>query len=285
MDARFSHLIVNGGVTPTLLATENPGADVQGILLRLVAGVARDLEGPPGRMEDRVHDIRVRMKKFRAILRLAESRMTGPAFARSDKLARTLKDYFGSARDNDVQTDLLLDLLDKSEAHATAKALGLMDRNPATETDPASARETCAQLAALVERFQLSGLTGDEVVEAWIASYRNSRRAMRACCRDANDDFLFHEWRKRVKEMLYQSVTIGPPLDKYVLRADRLASALGSHHDLAILTESLASGLAGSKAERAALARKKVVGRRAVAMGRKLFAEKPSVIHRKVRLP
>lgn len=285
MDSRFCHLIVNGDVSPTLLAAKNPGADVQGILRRLVAGVARDIEGPPERMEDRVHNIRVRMKKFRAILRLAESGIAGPAFARSDKLARTLKDYFGSARDNDVQADLLLDLLEKTEAHATATALGLNGRNPAVETDVTSARETCSQLSLLVERFQLSGLTGDDVVEAWISSYRNSRRAMRVCCRDASDDFLFHEWRKRVKEFLYQSVTVGPPLDKYVLKADRLASALGSHHDLAILTERLASRLAGSKAERVALSRKKVVGRRAVAMGRKLFAEKPSVIHRKIRLP
>ncbi len=285
MDARFCHLIVNGCVTPILLATKSPGRDLQGILRRLVAGVARDIDGPPERLEDRVHDIRVRMKKFRAILRLAESRIAGPAFARSDKLARTLKDYFGSARDNDVQTDLLLDLLEKTEARSTAEALGLMDRNPAMETDATSARETCSQLASQVERLQLSGLTGEDVIEAWIASYRNSRRTMRECCRDANDDFLFHEWRKRVKEFLYQSVTAGPPADKYVAKSDRLASALGSHHDLAILTERLASRLAGSKAERAALRRKKAVGRRALAMGHKLFADKPSVIQRKVRLP
>lgn len=280
MDGRFCLLLINGGVS--LLAAKNPGEDVRGVLRRLVARVARDIDALPERLEDRVHDIRVGMKKFRAVLRLADHTLKRPGFTKSDKLARRLKDHFGSARDKDVQTGLLLDLLEKSEAYATAAALGLTDANPARDPDVASARETCSLLASLVDRSRLGQLTGGDLAGAWLASYRSSRRAMRACRRDTGDDFLFHEWRKRVKTFLYQSATVGPPLDAFVPEADRLASVLGTHHDLAILTERLAMRLAGSKAERAALSKKERIARRALVMGRKLFSEKPSAIHGKV---
>jgi len=282
MDSRFCLLLLSGGVSTPLLAAEIPGRNVQGILRRLVAGVARDIAALPDRTEDRVHEIRVRMKKFRAVLRLAAPALTRPAFAKSDELARDLKDHFGSVRDDDVQAELLLDLLDKGEAVATASALGLHCRNPERQPDAAAARETCSALASLADHFQLEKLACGEVFEAWLGSYRRSRRAMRACLKETGDDLIFHEWRKRVKEFLYQSAAIGRPLDKFVPKADRLASVLGSHHDLAILTARLADRLAGSNAERAALAKKKLVARRALAMGGRLFAGKTSDVRGKV---
>jgi CHAD domain-containing protein len=282
---RFWCLLCNGGVNPTLLAAKNPGKDVQSGLLRLVAGVGRDIDGLPERSEDRVHDIRVRMKKFRAVLHLAESALKRPAFAKTDKLARRLKDHFGSLRDDDVLAELLLDLLDRAEALATAATLGLKCTNSERTPDTAPARKTCVALALLVEGFHLENLSGDEIAGAWLASYRSSRQAMSACRRDTKDDTAFHEWRKRVKQLLYQSAAIGPPLDKHALKADRLAAVLGAHHDLSILTDRLAGSPVSSKAERAALKRKCLVARRALAMGRKLFAEKPSAVRGKVRLP
>jgi CHAD domain-containing protein len=272
-------------VSPTLLASKSPGKDVQGILRRLVAAVAKDIEALPERTEDRVHDIRVRMKKFRAVLRLAESALKPGTLEKSDRLARSLKDHFGSARDNDVQKELLLDLLEKGEALAAVEALGLKADGPHFEAGTAPARETCAALASLVGHYHLAKLTCDGLLEAWLSGYRSSCRAMRACRKDAGDDFLFHEWRKRVKAFLYQSATIGPPLERFVPKADRLASVLGCHHDLAILTDRLAGCLAGSKAERSAITRKKLIARRALVLGGKLFSKKPSAIHKKALLP
>ena len=75
-------------MNPPLLASKIPGKDVQGILRRLVAGVPRDMDGLPERAEDRVHDIRVRMKKFRAVLRLPAPALQRPEFANSDNVVR-----------------------------------------------------------------------------------------------------------------------------------------------------------------------------------------------------
>ncbi|MFZ4775024.1 MAG: CHAD domain-containing protein [Terrimicrobiaceae bacterium] len=266
------------------LASECPGKDLQGVLKRLVAGVERDIRALPERPEDRVHDIRVRMKKFRAVLRLAESGLTKQSFLKADKMARTLKDHFGSARDQDVQRELLLDLLEKKEAIEAAAAIGLSKKDHKTlDHQEPSARELCGNLAALVSRFDLQGLTREDLLSAWTGSYRNSCRAMRACRKGRKDDFLFHEWRKRVKEFLYQSLAIGAPCDSFASRADKLSSVLGSHHDLSILSGRLAEHLPSSKAERAALLQKKIVARRALAQGRKIFSEKPSVVLRRTK--
>lgn len=273
---------MNGGVSPPLLAAKFPGKDVHGALRRLVAGVARNIDALPEHPEDRVHDIRVGLKKFRAVLRLAEAALARPAFVSTDKLARHLKDHFGSARDNDVQRELLLDLLEKREALATMEALGFPEHMvPGSRAGDPSAREICALLSSAVDHMDLGLLTAGDVLGAWIAAYRGSRRAMGACRKSKNADGLFHEWRKQVKETLYQSAAIGPPLDSFVPKADRLASVLGSHHDLALLTERLAGCLPASKAARAAASRKRMVACRALAMGRKIFLERPFVLRRR----
>lgn len=284
---RFYRLLFPWGVNTTLLAANNPGQEVRTILLQLVADTGRDIDGLPEREEDRVHDIRVRMKKFRAVLHLAESALKRPVFAKADKLARSLKEFFGSLRDDDVQAQLLLDLLDKTEALATAAALGLRCRNhPDRKRDPAPARSACDALASMVNGFHLEKLTANEIVESWLGSYRRSRQAMRPCVRDSAHDTDFHEWRKRVKKFLYQSTMIGPPMDKiFASKADRLAAVLGAHHDLSILTDHLAGKLNGTGIERVALKKKGLVARRALALGQKLFAEKPSAVRVKVGLP
>ncbi len=269
-------------VSSSLLSSETPGGNVREILGRIVSDAARSISDLPEKPEESVHDIRVGMKKFRAILRLAAPALKRPVFLKTDKLARSLKDHFGSLRDDDVQRNLLLRLLDKPAALAAAETMGLSEKAhlERLREDP-SVATICTHLAEQVDGFPLAGLHREEVLSAWVDAYRNSRRAMRACRREKRDDFLFHEWRKRVKEFLYQSATIGQPLDAFVPKADQLSSALGSHHDLAVLTERLAERAADSEAGRAALAEKKLVARHALALGRKLFDEKPSILHRR----
>lgn len=284
MDSRKWLLLINRGVSLSLLAAESPGKEVQCVLKRLVAGVARDIDTLSECPEDRIHDIRVRMKKFRAVLRLAAGVLNRPAFLKSDKLARDLKDHFGSMRDDNVQRELLLDLLEKKEALAVAAALGLSQKgDPDWNAADVSAREMCAALASRVGCLDLEKLTKADVVDAWVGTYRNARRAMRACGKEKSDDFLFHEWRKRVKEVLYQSATIGTPSGFFASKAERLSSVLGSHHDLAVLSDRLAAGcFSDSRACRAALSKKKIVARHALGIGWKLFSEKPSVLHRRL---
>ncbi len=273
---------MQGEVSSSLLSSETPGGNVREILGRIVSHAAQSIKDLPEKPEDSVHDIRVGMKKFRAILKIAEPSLKPAVFQKADKLARRLKDHFGSQRDDDVQRKLLLSLLDKPSARTAVDAMGLSAHHQLKriQEDP-SASGMCSSLAALVEDFPLAGMSREEILSAWVTTYRNARRAMKACRENRKDDFLFHEWRKRVKEFLYQSAMIGAPLDVFAPAADQLSSALGSHHDLAVLTQRIAEQAALAEAGEAAAAEKKNVARHALALGRKLFDEKPSILHRR----
>ena len=266
-------------MSDTIAETGPPGAALRGILVRLVAGVRHDIDALPARADERVHNIRVGMKKFRAVLRLAGAILPQKSLMRADKLARQLKEHFASTRDNDVLRALLRDLLGNREASETAESLGLTAASSGTGAvmDPVAV-EICSSLAGFAEGLNLDALRGKEVRAAWVYTYRAARRAMKHCVENKEDDGLFHEWRKRVKELLYQSAILAviPAAEAIARRAQDLSSALGAHHDLAVLCERLAQRLPGSHAEKAARARKDDFVRRALEIGGELFAAKPS---------
>ncbi len=253
-----------------------PGPALQGILLRLVASVQADIDALPGRRDERVHDIRVGMKKFRALIRLAAGYLPKKPLARADKLARSLKEHFGATRDRDVLAGLLKDLPGGREA---AGVLGISHEAPAP--DPAAEPAVpglCRELTVLAGGLDLIGLEADDVREAWVSTYRRARRAMAACSSDPDDDGLFHEWRKRVKELHYQSAVLAAldPAETVARQSEEIAALLGSHHDLSLLCGLLASELRGSEAELAALRKKAGLACRAISAGGILFHCKPS---------
>ncbi|MEI6277968.1 MAG: CHAD domain-containing protein [Verrucomicrobiae bacterium] len=258
-----------------VLVSKRPGGDVRAVLEELAGSVARDIAALPDRAKERIHDIRVDMKKFRHTVRLTSAVLPSRDRAKLDDLACEIKDAFGAARDREVQTDLLRTLLGDPEAAAAAAALPADD----DETDsPAGdgAGNACKKLSVLVAKLDLRKLTRGQVITAWGASYRDARRMMAACREDVEDDLLFHEWRKRVKQVLYQSAVLGPPADNLVSGAQELSSALGSQHDLALLCENIS--LCGPDAERLAFDKKRMTARLALDLGRRIFRKKTSAL-------
>ena len=202
--------------------------------------------------------------------------------ARADKPARALKEHFASTRDSDVLRALLQDLLCSSEASDTAESLGLSAAPQETETvaDPV-AGEICRSLTDFTEGLKLDALSAEDVGAAWVCTYRDARRAMERCVENKDNDTLFHEWRKRVKELLYQSAILGfiPAAEGVAHHAQDLSSELGSHHDLSLLCGRLANSIPGSHAEEVARLRKNDFARRALVTGAELLATKPSQLH------
>lgn len=263
-----------------LLDSGNPGGDVRAVLEQLAGAASRDVAALPDRAEDRIHDIRVGMKKFRAVVRLAAGVLKARDLAGLDQCARAVKDGFGAARDREVQLGLLRRLLGQRKGDEAARAFARSKEE--TVQDWTSSRNACSQLSALVARAGLGGLTGGQVLEAWLASYRAARRAMAACRENGDDDFLFHEWRKRVKQLLYQSLVIGPPADSLAEAAQKLSSTLGSQHDLAVLCENIY--LCGREAELLAVDKKRSTARLALRQGERLLRWKPRELLRTLEL-
>lgn len=253
---------------------------MRAVLEQLAGDALRNIEALPDRENERIHDIRVDMKKFRAVVRLAGGALKARDFAGLDQCARAVKDGFGAARDREVQLDLLRRLLGQRKADEAARAFAGSDGEPVHDWTPS--QKACSQLCALVTRADLAKLTRGQVLEAWLASYRAARRTMMACRENDGDDFLFHEWRKRVKQLLYQSLVIGPPVDSLAPAAQKLSSTLGSQHDLAVLCENI--HLCGREAELLAVEKKHKTSRLALREGERVFRWKPRELLRTLDL-
>jgi len=266
-----------------LANSADPIGEVRTILNRLAVGVEQDLAALPHRAADRVHDIRVRMKKFRAILLMLSGGLAARTFLRADRMARKLKDYFSSTRDDEMLRELVFDLLDESEADSLTRELGL----PPAASDPVGAdaaiRATGRELGVMVETLRVHGDCRSLLFEGWITTYRAAKKCMKLSAKDG-DDFVFHEWRKRIKELLYQSSVLAdtPAAAEIIPGAENLASVLGKHHDLALLSQKFDEKLPGHRAAKSVRQKKSSLAQRALHLGSQLLVDKPSTLRRKL---
>ncbi len=250
--------------------SDRPGECVQATLEDIVRSTETDISAMPDRADDRVHDIRVGMKKFRATLRLASAAIPSGDLRRIDRLAREVKAAFGSQRDRDVQLALLRQLLGKRAGDTAATALS--EESGGSSISPFEAGKTCKKLSGMTSVLTLQGLTQQEIMKSLAKSYRDARRAMESCWEDGADDHRFHEWRKRVKQVLYQTTLLCPHAERFIAGLSKLSSALGSQHDLALLCQRVS--LCGPEAERLASEKKQKVAKIALELGREIFREK-----------
>lgn len=216
-----------------------PAGDVAAALEALIFGVRQDLEALPNKARSRIHDIRVRLKKFRAILRIGRDVVSPASFKRTDTLARDLKDLFANTRDTQILKGLLREIFPNERSEHLIRALGLSRRSATGALHVATSRAffLCAALAAMIPRGRRRFVPAKQAIEAWARSHRAARRAMRRCVANPDNDLLFHVWRKRVKTLTYQSVFLGFAPGKHwtAPRARKLAAVLGRHHDFAVL--------------------------------------------------
>jgi len=279
-----SRPIDNGMIMKVPSELPAASADAALVLLRrLMAGVNADLSAMPSREADRIHDIRVGMKKFRAILALLDKEIPARTLKEADRLARELKGHFSSSRDTEVLRDLLLDLLHKEKASQLVSELALGETQGSASDSIPAAQAVALRLGALVAGWRLKKTGNSILLEGWMRTYRSARRTLKMCEKDG-DDFLFHEWRKRIKELLYQSLILPASTARawLVPRAEALAATLGHQHDLALLDARFAEHLPDHRAARIVAKKKRRLAARALSQGRRLLAEKPSTLRKKL---
>jgi CHAD domain-containing protein len=153
---------------------------------------------------------------------------------------------------------------------------------------------TSGQIAGAGERLAAWPLDGADwcVIEAGIKSiYRKGREAYRATLTPGHPE-LFHEWRKRTKDLWHQTELL-EPLWPEALKAlgdefHELADTLGLEHDLAVLkgvleAEATAKGEPPSAVLPVLEERRGVLAAEAHARGARLFAEKPGAFAKRLR--
>lgn len=252
-------------------------AELAGALMRLDGGLPDAAA---------VHGLRKHTKKLRGLIRLV--RPVFPGFAGVNAVLRD-----GAAR--------LAPLRDAEVRLATMQALGagLPGAAPvlarlATEVEAERARaDLPAELARLAaEMAALRKAAGGWKLEAkgWQAlapglgaTWRAGRRGLRDAGR-AQDAEPFHEWRKVVKHHWYQARLLEPlwpaVLTPWIAVVGELGEALGRHNDLDVLRAHLGPDLDPDLAQ-AIAARMAVDAGAALALGRRVYADRPGALVRR----
>jgi CHAD domain-containing protein len=281
---------------------EEPAAGMRRVALgRAESAIERLREAE--RMEDpatAIHGARKELKKLRALVRLLRSALGEDVYRVEKDRYRDAGRLLSATRDSEVKLRTL-EALHERFPERLGDAIGEWQAELTTERDGAlaGARRDASIAAARnaveagcrrIASWPLSEASWKLVGPGIERSYRRGRLAMRRADADPSDGNL-HEWRKRAKDLWYHlrvlEGVLPTSLAGAVDEADRLADALGDHHDLAVLREDLfARDLATTRRPDLAEAieeRQAELVAAALAQGGSLYAKRPKAFMRKLR--
>ena len=231
---------------------------------RGVRRVARDqidkaLVGLNGRthanLEEVVHDVRKRLKKVRAVIRLARDGLGRKVAGREDDRFRDAGHPLSEVRDAGILVKTLEKLVERrGDRHPLVVAIGAV-REPILRRKGRILRRVHDEghvLAKLIEtleaarrdvkRWRIAGDDWDSLEGGLERIYRRGSRAFHEASESPTDEAL-HEWRKRVKDLWYALDLLKPVRPGFTEpraeEARRLADQLGEDHDLAVLRQVL----------------------------------------------
>jgi CHAD domain-containing protein len=247
-------------------------------------------------LEAAVHDCRKRAKKLRGLIRLVRPALGtayGPAnesFRDAGRELSGLRDAQAALATFDTVVAGSLDLLPKGGVGGVRAGLAGLAES-ATQADDRQLRTERAVDLFRAGRRHVARAKLD--AQGWAAvgpgverTYRAGRRALTETRQDT-DPTVMHEWRKRAKDAWYHvrllrdaAPCVLEPLED---RFHHLSDALGDAHDLVVISDRLHASpdVFGGQAQVRAVCdladtRRAKLERRAMSLGARLYAEKPS---------
>lgn len=182
--------------------------------------------------EAATHQLRVRMKKLLALIRLASDVIEEHTLLAMRQHIRAVKNACAGNRDRMVQGKLVDKLMRRF--HLEPK-----NRASTSRTQAPSSSQLNHQLHALnllIENTRIQALSERQILGQHVQSYRKGRRLMKQACETTGSETL-HRWRHRVKDLYFQ--TLAQPhlagARRRILRSQRLGRLLGRDQDLANL--------------------------------------------------
>jgi CHAD domain-containing protein len=259
-------------------------------------GLGRSTEAEEG-----VHEARRRLKRLRALLRLLRGPL-GDVYRMENRRYRDVGRALAGVRDAQVARDTFERVFSGSgsrEIFELREMLGLDQtraaaRNPPMEERLPPLRRTLADGRREIDDWPLDTLGGfKDLQPGLVRTYRRGRRGLGdAADRGGPEDF--HEWRKRVKyhreHMRLLQDTWKGPMKARRRSLGRLSDLLGEAHDLVVLRRWLEGVVDEQRtpppdleALSALDRRRRDLEIRALPLGRRLFAEKPRHLARRLR--
>ena len=240
------------------------GMALRSALAKLLRETSRAVQAFDVDPAARAHFIRTRMKRLQSLSRLVPKGASWREMFLPP--CRELKDIFAEMRDAYIVRML-------AEKYAPGEA-----RHLRSAARPDTHRAThLAEFATGVLSDYPSWKTveWEAIADRAVGTYRVARDGWKEARRSGAPDAAFHEWRRRVKRLLYQCEYLGgrARLVRLTARVDRLGETLGEIQDVCMAEDWIAKHV--GKVPRDLPRSKKTLRRRALEQGEKLFEAKP----------
>jgi CHAD domain-containing protein len=253
-----------------------------------------------------VHSARKAIKRERSLLRLVRGSMPADQRRRENRALRDASRELSGARDAEAMPETLNGLAERYVGQVPERTFEVVReeferrrvaaRGRLLESGGAGAgavnEKAVDELGAVrgrVEGWELRREGWDAVEDGLGRSYRDGRRAFAAARADRSMG-VWHEWRKRAKDLWYQQRLLrdvaGPVVAGHAKDAHLLADLLGDVHDLAVLRAALTEKLHAPVDSDAIVElldhRRGQLEEEALAIGARVYAERPKVFVRRV---
>jgi CHAD domain-containing protein len=277
---------------------------IQRIVREEIEGAVRELIGRGEACRDEaIHEARKNVKKIRGVLRLMRPEL-GEIYRRENTFFREVGRELSQFRDAGAMIEAFDALREKCRSELGRGRLpsirrGLIARKKQAEKQGGIEKVLNGMAVALsrsakrVEAWPLTSVGFEAIAPGLQATFRSGRKALaRARAHPAPENF--HEWRKRVKDHWYHVRLLEPVWDStmpaYERRLKDLETWLGEDHNLVVLHEKVMAepGFYGREPDiglfvkLVAKYRKELRGN-ALALGARIYDEKPSHFTRRVR--
>jgi CHAD domain-containing protein len=218
------------------------------------ARAAQEQLQEPDRTDDpsaAIHELRVALKRWRALLRLLEKPIGDEAVVLRHE-AGLLARAFGLSRDAQSVIDALADVAKprtaetpamskRTEATITRRLQGTREASEAAQLHPEHFQRLCdglARASACLSNWPLEGIRFEDIVAELARSYRRARRRLPRNW-DDTDPADIHDFRKAVVTFRYQLDLIAPLWPKvwhaFIDEVQKVRMQLGKSNDLVAL--------------------------------------------------
>jgi CHAD domain-containing protein len=222
---------------------------IKRVVLEQMDTILHAAQATSGNQDDAVHDARTSLKKIRAVLRLVQDEIGGDVFHQENVCFRDAGRHLSALRDAAVMLETFDKLMDRFSAQLSAdaftelrKVLRQSSTSRRIEKQKALAlvAKTISAARRRVEQWPINHDGFSALGPGVERAYQRGRRSL-AHAVDQPSVESFHEWRKQVKCLWYQTRLLKPiwpkVMEQFADKLKALGDYLSDDHDLAILRE------------------------------------------------